>query len=213
MFQRRILQDSDHQSTAIALLSGGLARTVAVTAVSPLELVRTKMQSQKMQFSEVKEALKITVKSEGILGLWKGFMPTLYRDVPFSALFWPFYEVSKKFCTKSRLLKEDFSTHFVSSAAAGTVACAITLPMDVIKTRRQIELGETELSKGGKSSSSTLAIAKEIVRNEGAKGLFSGLAPRVLKVAPACAIVISSYEYCKAFFRDSNVEATIVNKL
>lgn len=31
----------------------------------------------------------------------------------------------------------------------------------------------------------------------GVKGLFAGLTPRLLKVAPACAIMISTFEYSK----------------
>jgi len=34
----------------------------------------------------------------------------------------------------------------------------------------------------------------------------SGLTPRIIKVAPACAIMISSYEFFKAFFRQRNLE-------
>lgn len=36
----------------------------------------------------------------------------------------------------------------------------------------------------------------------------SGFLPRVIKVAPACAIMISSYEFGKAFFRKHNKERT-----
>ena len=48
--------------------------------------------------------------------------------------------------------------------------------------------------------------ARGIVRSRGLSGLFVGLAPRIMKIAPACAIMISSYEYCKRFFRRWNAE-------
>jgi solute carrier family 25 protein 39/40 len=40
-------------------------------------------------------------------------------------------------------------------------------------------------------------IGKKIVREEGFRGLAKGIVPRVAKVAPSCAIMISSYEFCK----------------
>ena len=45
---------------------------------------------------------------------------------------------------------------------------------------------------------------KKIVKNEGFGGLFVGLIPRLLKVAPACAIMIGSYESFKLYFSHLN---------
>ena len=70
-----------------------------------------------------------------------------------------------------------------------------------------MELGETEIMKvrpPGKTATTTLSVARDVVRAQGFSGLFAGLAPRILKVAPACAIMISSYEYGKRFFKDYN---------
>ena len=41
---------------------------------------------------------------------------------------------------------------------------------------------------------STPQVIRAIVREEGLAGLFRGLEARVLKITPACAIMISSYE-------------------
>jgi hypothetical protein len=59
----------------------------------------------------------------------------LLRDVPFSAIYWPCYEFL-------RPQRYNFVETFLAGAFAGTVASTVTLPMDVIKTRLQIELGE-----------------------------------------------------------------------
>ncbi|RUS16824.1 hypothetical protein BC937DRAFT_90755 [Endogone sp. FLAS-F59071] len=45
-----------------------------------------------------------------------------------------------------------------------------------------------------------LNLMQRIVREEGYQGLFRGLIPRLAKVMPSCAIMISSYEVGKAFF-------------
>lgn len=53
-------------------------------------------------------------------------------------------------------------------------------------------------------SSSTLTQIKKLYLQNGIKSLFTGLVPRVVKIAPACAIMISSYEYGKRFFANYN---------
>ena len=60
-------------------IAGSTARTFTAVLVSPLELIRTKMQSRKMSFTQIGDAVKLTLRTEGIMGLWKGCMPTLFR--------------------------------------------------------------------------------------------------------------------------------------
>lgn len=49
-------------------------------------------------------------------------------------------------------------------------------------------------------TSKTIDSLKRLYSSQGLRGVFSGLGPRLAKVAPACAIMISSFEYGKSFF-------------
>ena len=150
----------------VPLVAGGLARVIAVTIVSPLELVRTKMQSQKMPLVQVRQCLAELVAARGLRGLWTGYTATLLRDVPFSAIYWPLYEQTKLLLHSldpAGQTGNSFSINFASGAVAGSVASTATLPFDVIKTLKQIDLGEREIMgvKPGRSAGN-LALAREL---------------------------------------------------
>lgn len=198
---------SSQQPIWIPMFCGASARCIAATTISPLEMVRTKMQSKKLSYLEVTTAIKQLVKIEGWPSLWRGLGPTLLRDVPFSSIYWASYE----------FLKQSFdqrtpTLHFSlpAGALAGTIAAVTTLPFDVVKTHRQIELGERDLLEPEKRASDvsrgTKDILRKIYRQSGYSGLFSGIVPRVIKVAPSCAIMIACYEHGKQFFVNYNRE-------
>uniref|UniRef100_A0A674DHT3 Mitochondrial glutathione transporter SLC25A40 n=1 Tax=Salmo trutta TaxID=8032 RepID=A0A674DHT3_SALTR len=169
------------------LLAGALARVGSVTVISPLELIRTKMQSQRSSYRELSEVIHSAVRNEGWRSLWRGWGPTLLRDVPFSAMYWYNYEKGKAWLCKHNNIREPtFAITFISGAVSGSIASIVTLPFDVVKTRRQVEIGELQAMNCGYRT--------------------PGFLPRVIKVAPACAIMISCYEFGKAFFRKHNQE-------
>ena len=119
--------------------------------------------------------------------LYRGWTSTVLRDVPFSMIYWFNYETLKTILIKQKFNKiqeeaiwkeqkhhkEHLSSWltFVCGASAGSLAAAITCPLDVVKTYRQIKLGEIELNK---NSAKTLNIIKEIYRIKGVPGLFAG---------------------------------------
>ncbi|KAG8010063.1 Solute carrier family 25 member 40 [Nibea albiflora] len=177
------------------LVAGAVARVGSATVISPLELIRTKLQAQKQSYGELTNCIRSAVQSEGWLSLWRGLGPTLFRDVPFSAMYWYNYEKGKSWlCERYNTREPTFSITFISGAVSGSIAAVVTLPFDVVKTRRQ---GPT----------STFSVMTRIVAQDGFGGLFAGgFLPRLIKVAPACAIMISTYEFGKAFFRKHNQE-------
>lgn len=120
-------------------LAGTMARTVAVTAVCPIELVKTKLQSrQGYSYKELLAVVRNAVQQNGLLGLWRGLSPMLLRDVPFSMLYWVGYEQTK-LCLSS-MVPLDYSTFipFVSGSVSGALSAVITNPLDVVKTHMQV---------------------------------------------------------------------------
>lgn len=196
------------QGNHVPLVAGALARLGAVTVISPLELVRTKMQSRPLSYGELRVCIRSAVARDGLLSLWRGWGPTVLRDVPFSALYWFNYELVKaRLCEQSGTPQANFSISFTAGAVSGAIAAILTLPFDVVKTRRQIQMGEMDTRAVSlKRTTSTWHMMKEIWAELGYRGLFSGFLPRVIKVAPACAIMISSYEFGKTFFQERNRE-------
>ena len=109
-------------------------------------------------------------------------------------------------------------TSFVAGASSGMIAAVFTHPFDLVKTRRQIEMynlspacDSANSANAGHNASSaatpalkgraeTFGVLRLIVTEEGWRGLFTGLLARMSKIAPACAIMISTYELSKAKF-------------
>ncbi|KAJ2783387.1 Carrier protein, mitochondrial, partial [Coemansia interrupta] len=185
-----------------SLLAGCMARTAAVTAISPIELVRTRMQSSATHdFGTVMRGITREVQAAGIGSLWRGLVPTLWRDVPFSAIYWFGYERWREIVYGPLFSERDdmfgrLAIAFCSGASSGIVAATLTTPFDVAKTRRQIEQHADSRSHV-QQHRRLPQIVRHIVATEGLGGLFAGLAPRLMKVAPSCAIMISSYELGK----------------
>ncbi len=188
---------------AAPMLAGGGARLVVSTAVSPLELIRTRWQAgatvgSRAGPSTIGGAVSDVLQREGPAALWRGLAPTLWRDVPFSCMYWLFYEALKKRAIATSPDGElSAGGAFVAGAVAGSCAAAVTTPLDVLKTRQQTALSEGTATTGG-----TATQLVRLARSEGVGALFAGLAPRLAKVAPSCAILIASYEVGKRYFGD-----------
>ncbi|KAK2558656.1 putative mitochondrial glutathione transporter SLC25A40 [Acropora cervicornis] len=215
------------------MFAGTTARTISITCISPIEMIRTKMQARKgFSYKELVTVVRNAIQHGGLLSLWQGLGPTLLRDVPFSAIYWMNYEALKnKFSylgfsasffsglfsgalflvinieysfniIEETVLENNFAGHFFQ------IAALVTTPFDVIKTHRQIELGELVFNQAreGKKLSFTVFLLFELYKERGWRSLFAGVSARIMKVAPACAIMVSTYELSKSFFRKHNVE-------
>ncbi|KAH9892069.1 mitochondrial carrier domain-containing protein [Xylariomycetidae sp. FL2044] len=222
-------------------VAGAAARILAAVFVSPIELFRTRLQATPGStatnhlantFADVKHM----VAENGYRSLWRGLTLTLWRDAPFSGMYWWGYEAIRGKLTdmrearrgrplereansrsraRSRSQSQENHTSvltdsFIAGALSGGFASIITMPFDVGKTRTQV-FRDTAKKSGpaaGQALSpeegSMMRLLWHIWSTEGVAGLWRGWIPRTLKVAPACAIMISSYEVGKRVFRSTN---------
>ncbi|XP_057533678.1 mitochondrial carrier protein MTM1 isoform X1 [Amaranthus tricolor] len=193
------------------LVAGSVARVLACITCYPIELARTRMQA----FKETQAGIKPPGVWKTLLGvistdsnasrlkklqnyrvLWTGLGAQLARDVPFSAICWGTLEP-----TRRRILSltgdemsatSVFGANFAGGFIAGTLAAAATCPLDVARTRRQIEKDPARQMR-----MTTRHTLMEIWRDGGLKGLFTGISPRVARAGPSVGIVVSSYELMK----------------
>lgn len=224
------------------LAAGSTARIVAAMVVSPIEMFRTRMQastsaSSTGHLAETARGIREMVKVSGYTSLWRGLTLTLWRDVPFSGIYWWGYESIRCFLTdareksRGRSLDKDlprsrarsrsqsrenhtatFTDSFAAGALSGAVASVLTTPFDVGKTRQQVFKDKSSSKKGelkvlAPEGRSMPRFLWHIFKEEGFAGLWKGWVPRTLKVAPACAIMISSYEIGKRMARSANERA------
>ena len=180
--------------TFVPLTAGILSRTIITSIASPLELIRTNLQSTPLSsdnphtLRSVLTSVRALARRHGIRHLWRGLGPTLWRDVPFSGMYWATYEGLKRRFERSG--RTGASVAFVCGATSGTTAALLTSPFDVLKTRRQALV----MSAAAGEATGTLPLLTQILRTEGMSALFAGLGPRVAKIAPACGIMISCFE-------------------
>jgi solute carrier family 25 protein 39/40 len=189
-------------AAAVAPLSG-LAARVCTTAVSlPVEVVRTNVQAHAARDHSVGSARLLwqLATSGRPARLWAGWVPTTMRDVPFSVLYWTTFEETRaRLITAGSFAQGSLLPNFAAGALAGSVASFSTVPFDVLKTRRQMNVHLLAPAQGGPASAaaphaSTLQLLLDIYRDGGLRALFKGWVPRVAKVAPSCAVMISTYE-------------------
>ncbi|KAI4307150.1 hypothetical protein L6164_030367 [Bauhinia variegata] len=210
-------------TTYVPFVAGALARSLACATCYPIELARTRMQAFKETqigkkppgvfqtllgvVSHGKSSTGPNNSLQGYRVLWTGMGAQLARDVPYSAICWSTLEplrrkllslVGGDDANAFSVLAANFSAGFV----AGTLAAGATCPLDVAKTRRQIENDPARALK-----MTTRQTLMEVWRDGGMKGLFTGVGPRVARAGPSVGIVVSFYEVVKFVLHHKNTTA------
>lgn len=189
------------------LVCGGAAGITSVTATYPLDIVRTRLSIQSASFSNLKEAsqkklpgmwatMVMMYKTEGgFLALYRGILPTVAGVAPYVGLNFMTYESVRKYFTREGEKNPPAMRKLAAGAISGAFAQTCTYPFDVLRRRFQINT----MSGMGYQYRSIWDAITVIISQEGVMGLYKGIVPNLLKVAPSMASSWLSFEVTRDF--------------
>jgi len=185
------------------LIAGGLAGAISRTAVSPLERIKILFQVQgghgpAKKYNGVVHSLVTILKEEGWRGYFKGNGTNVIRIFPYSAIQFAAYEQFKKILLRE---KNDLTPleRLSAGAMAGVVSVSMTYPLDLIRTRLSVQTAFR--NSGSLNPAQYLGITSAfitIVKQEGIFGLFKGIMPTLMGIAPYVGLNFMTFEGMKS---------------
>ena len=186
-------------SNSANLLAGAVARAAAGFALMPVTVIKVRYESSLYTYRSLYSATKDIMSQEGLRGFFAGFGATAARDAPYAGLYVLFYEAGKRRMSTvwSRFTSTDKTgmnlkssgsaagINFVSAVLAAGTATVITNPFDSIKTRLQLF---------PQRYGNMVRAARIMLREEGVRSLFDGLALRMGRKAMSSALAWTVYE-------------------
>lgn len=186
-------------SNSANLLAGAVARAAAGFAMMPITVIKVRYESSLYAYRSLYGATSDIMSREGIRGFFAGFGATAVRDAPYAGLYVLFYEAGKRkmgvawsrFTSTNKTgmdLESSGSAagiNFVSAVLAAGTATVITNPFDAIKTRLQLF---------PQRYGNMVRAARIMLREEGVRSLFDGLALRMGRKAISSALAWTVYE-------------------
>ncbi|RYG52069.1 solute carrier family 25 protein [archaeon] len=191
-----------HKDAELSLFDigvAGAASAIPTTAImAPGERIKCILQVQdagglaagQQRYAGPGDVVKRLVRSEGITSLFRGSLATLLRDGSGSFAYFAVYEAYKRHFTQHGHAASA-STVLIGGGLAGVFNWIVALPLDVVKSRIQIQTGAG-------ASTSILAVARQLVKEEGVAGLYRGSAPALLRAFPANAACFMGMELSMA---------------
>jgi len=176
------------------LASGGAAGATSLLFVYSLDYARTRLANDaksakkggERQFNGLVDVYKKTLASDGIAGLYRGFMPSVAGIIVYRGLYFGMYDSIKPVVLVGPL-EGNFLASFLLGWTVTTGAGIASYPLDTIRRRMMMTSGEAVKYKG------TLDAGRQIIAAEGVKSLFKGAGANILR-GVAGAGVLSIYD-------------------
>ena len=181
------------------LASGGLAGASSLLFVYSLDYARTRLANDsksakkggERQFNGLVDVYRKTIASDGIAGLYRGFVISCVGIVVYRGLYFGMYDTLKPAMPKD--LRENFLATFLLGWSITIGAGLASYPIDTIRRRMMMTSGAAVKYR------SSMHAFSEIVKVEGTKSLFKGAGANILR-AVAGAGVLAGYDQMQLIF-------------
>ncbi|KAH9569593.1 hypothetical protein CY35_03G141400 [Sphagnum magellanicum] len=174
------------------ILAAAFGNLAASTVRVPPEVIKQRVQAG--LYRDVLQAIKAIWVNEGFSGFYCGYSLQVSRDIPYSALQFMTFEMLKRQHSDAQMpgrrkkRVKGIADDLWMGALAGAVACTLTTPLDVAKTRVM-----TQDPTGNSVYLGLQATLQKIWLEEGVRGFGRGMVPRILYKVPASAVFLVCY--------------------
>jgi len=179
--------------TFVYLGASATAEFFADIALSPMESIKVRIQTQEGFTSKMREAIPIVYAKEGIYGFYKSLVPLWGRQIPYTMMKFASFEKTVELLytyvvpkprdqtTKGEQLLVTFSAGYI----AGVFCAIVSHPADTMVSKLQV--------KGSTIGS--------VYKQLGFGGLWTGLGPRIFMIGTLTALQWFIYDGVKVALR------------
>lgn len=159
------------------------------TFVTPLDLVKCRLQVDKAKYKNLIHGMKVTVAEEGPVGLYRGWFPTLIGYSFQGLCKFGFYELFK--IKYANMMGEEFAylyrtyIYLMASASAEVFADIALCPFEAAKVKIQTTPGYAKTFRE--------AVPK-MLAEEGISGFYKGLVPLWMRQIPYTMMKFACFE-------------------
>lgn len=170
-------------------LGGILSCGITHTALTPLDMVKCRIQTNPTKYKNIFNGFKVTIAEDGARGLAKGWAPTAIGYSLQGLGKFGFYEMFKVMYANA--LGEELSytwrtsLYLAASASAEFFADIALCPLEAAKVRIQTQPGCSPMLR---------KVLPDIIRAEGIGGLYKGLGPLWMRQIPYTMMKFAAFE-------------------
>ncbi|XP_035914746.1 mitochondrial basic amino acids transporter [Anopheles stephensi] len=176
---------------ALDFAAGCLGGCAGVLVGFPFDTVKVHLQTQNHQnplYRGTIDCFRKIIVREGVHGLYRGMSSPMAGVAVVNAIVFGVYGNIQRRTTNP----DSLYSHFLAGTAAGLAQSVVCSPMELIKTRLQLQ---DNLPRGAERFSGPLDCTKSIWRREGVRGIFRGLGITAARDMPGFSSYFVAYEY------------------